>query len=138
MHKNLVVPRQWHSSDGRKGTRLYLWCPGCDDLHAIEIQDEGARWTWDGSTEMPTISPSILVNGVQWAEGEHFHKPNHNVKAGDQITCHSFVQQGRWQFLGDCTHNLVGQTVSMVPLPDWVTEEAIAANRTGGEGVKAE
>ena len=30
--------------------------------------------------------------------------------------CHSFVTDGRIQFLGDCTHKLAGQTVD---LPDW-------------------
>jgi hypothetical protein len=30
--------------------------------------------------------------------------------------CHSFVTDGRIQFLGDCTHHPVGQTV---PLPPW-------------------
>jgi hypothetical protein len=34
--------------------------------------------------------------------------------------CHSFVTDGRIQFLGDCTHALAGQTVD---LPEW----------TGGE-----
>lgn len=30
--------------------------------------------------------------------------------------CHSFVVDGRMQFLGDCTHALAGQ---MVDIPDW-------------------
>jgi hypothetical protein len=30
--------------------------------------------------------------------------------------CHSFITDGRIQFLGDCTHRLAGQTV---PIPDW-------------------
>lgn len=35
--------------------------------------------------------------------------------------CHSFLRAGRWQFLGDSAHALAGQTVDMVPLPDWLT-----------------
>jgi len=35
---------------------------------------------------------------------------------GADVVCHSFVTDGRIQFLGDCTHTLAGQTVD---LPDW-------------------
>ena len=34
--------------------------------------------------------------------------------------CHSFIRDGRIQFLGDCTHHLAGQTVD---LPDFTEEE---------------
>jgi len=34
--------------------------------------------------------------------------------------CHSFLKGGQWQFLGDCAHAMAGQTVAMVPLPDWL------------------
>ena len=31
--------------------------------------------------------------------------------------CHSFVTDGRIQFLGDCTHSLAGQTVDLPEFP---------------------
>lgn len=34
--------------------------------------------------------------------------------------CHSFIRNGHWEFLGDCAHSLAGQTVPMVPVPDWM------------------
>lgn len=34
--------------------------------------------------------------------------------------CHSFVRNGQWQFLPDSAHALAGQTVDMVPLPEWL------------------
>lgn len=34
--------------------------------------------------------------------------------------CHSFLKKGQWQFLNDSAHSLAGQTVPMVPLPDWL------------------
>jgi hypothetical protein len=37
--------------------------------------------------------------------------------------CHSFVVDGRIQFLGDCTHHLAGQTVDLPPWP-YSTEES--------------
>jgi len=112
--------RTWSAEDGRSGTLLYLWCPACDDAHAVQIDGE-PRWTWDGNLDAPTISPSVLVGGVQWNPGDHFYKPHHHVEPGGRITCHSYVKQGRWEFLGDCTHDLAGQTVPVPPLPDWLT-----------------
>ncbi|WP_241754456.1 hypothetical protein [Cupriavidus basilensis] len=32
--------------------------------------------------------------------------------------CHSFVTDGRIQFLGDCTHALAGQTVPLAEFPE--------------------
>jgi hypothetical protein len=34
--------------------------------------------------------------------------------------CHSFVTDGRIQFLGDCTHALANQTVELPDLPDYI------------------
>lgn len=67
-----------------------------------------------------TLHPSYLVRGVQWAEGEQFHKPQHQVPAGAPTVCHSFIRKGQWEFLGDSTHALAGQNVPLVPLPDWL------------------
>lgn len=114
--------RRWRTPDGKTGTRLYMWCPGCADLHAVEIEGQ-PRWEWDGNLEAPTVSPSIKVTGVQWAEGKTFHKPTHGVARGEQTVCHSYVKQGAWQFLGDCTHTLGGQVVPLPPLPDWLGGE---------------
>ena len=110
--------RPWRSDDGTSGTRLYLWCPACDDNHQVEVGPGG--WDWDGNRDAPTISPSILVTGTQWEPSYSFHNPRHIAEPGEQTTCHSFIRAGRWEFLGDCTHDLAGQTVGIVDLPDWM------------------
>lgn len=97
-----------------EGERLHFWCPGCDDVHGITYGE--GQWTWDGDLVNPTITPSILVGGVQWAPEFSFHRKNHSVDVGERTTCHSFVTDGRIQFLDDCTHALAGQTVD---LPEW-------------------
>lgn len=97
-----------------------MWCPGCDDLHSAEIERPDTRWEWDCNLEAPTLSPSLKVTGVQWDESSGFHKPNHHVGAGQETCCHSFVKAGRWEFLGDCTHALAGQTVPLPPVPNWI------------------
>lgn len=46
------------------------------------------------------------------------------VRGGSQdITCHSFLRNGVWQFLPDSTHQLAGQNFDMVPLPVWLKKE---------------
>jgi hypothetical protein len=92
-------------------THLFLWCPACTrfgepggDLHQIVIEGSDYRWEWDGNLDAPTISPSLLVRGG-WSD--------------ESTICHSFIKGGQWQFLGDCTHAMAGQTVPLPPLPDW-------------------
>lgn len=74
-------------------------CPGCGDWHFVH---EG-RWTFNGDPDRPTFTPSILIK-----------RPWDNVNDdGKQHVCHSFVTDGRIQFLADCTHRLAGQTVEL-------------------------
>lgn len=98
------------------GRRVHFHCPGCDDVHGVTIEEGPVVWGWNGDLELPTFTPSVLVTGVQWNPADGFYKPNHAVAPGEGIVCHSFVTDGRIQFLGDCTHTLAGQTVD---LPDW-------------------
>jgi hypothetical protein len=108
------------ASEGRTadGSRLiHFRCPGCDDFHQITV----GTWTFNDDLERPTFTPSVLTGGVQWDTELYPHfqkrKDRHpNVAVGDRIVCHSFVTDGRIQFLGDCTHVLAGQTVD---LPEW-------------------
>lgn len=95
------------------GQLVIFRCPGCDDNHQISV----GTWTFNGDLERPTFTPSVLVGGVQWAPSMGFHKPNHvGIAVGEPIVCHSFVTDGRIEFLGDCTHALAAQTVD---LPEW-------------------
>jgi hypothetical protein len=82
---------------------LLFRCPGCDMLHAPTVAGVHPQvWSWNGSLERPTLQPSVLV---RWQHGEQ----------REERRCHSFVADGRIQFLSDCTHALAGQTVD---LPD--------------------
>jgi len=58
-------------------------------------------WTFNGNDEAPTFSPSLLLNGQ--------NPPR---------ICHSYVTDGRIQFLGDSTHALAGQTVDLPDYPE--------------------
>ena len=82
-----------------------FFCPGCGHTHTVNTQ-LGPRWSYNNDPVKPTFSPSIKVL-VQWSE----HDPNDK----DDI-CHSFVRDGKIQFLTDCTHEMVGK---IVDIPDW-------------------
>lgn len=112
------------SAVGRKlrrmeGDLIAFHCPGCDEFHHVRLKTDGPRgWTWNGSGDAPTFSPSVLVTGSArfLSEEEHTRVMQGEKVDLPQMRCHSFVTDGRIQFLGDCTHALAGQTVD---LPDW-------------------
>lgn len=80
-------------------------CPGCDDHHVIPVKPHEKGWTFNGDFEKPTISPSLLVHphGVLNDDGSVSQTPR----------CHSYVRDGRIEYLGDCTHALAGKTVEL-------------------------
>lgn len=85
---------------------LYVFhCPGCEYGHHAAVNgnkfENGAGWQWNGSLDAPTLMPSLLIN-------KEAHPPSPR--------CHSFIKDGKIQFLADCTHKLAGQTVE---IPDW-------------------
>jgi hypothetical protein len=77
-------------------------CPGCGYWHVVPVRPIETRpsWEFNGDFDKPTFSPSILMT---------------TTYKGQEIRCHSFVKDGKIQFLSDCTHELAGQTVD---LPD--------------------
>jgi hypothetical protein len=97
--------RFYKDEHGNRG--LHFHCLGCGNAHGIFIEGcDVPIWTWNGSMETPSFQPSILVQGYL---GE---------KDGTDMfgVCHSYVTDGKIQFLNDCFHELKGQTVD---LPDF-------------------
>lgn len=80
---------------------LYAFeCPGCGCAHWFSVSGDGRpHWQWNGDLDRPTVMPSILVDASR-----------------PERRCHLSVRDGRIQFLGDCHHDLKGQTVDMI---DW-------------------
>jgi hypothetical protein len=76
---------------------ILIECPGCKSDHGID-----ARWTFNNDFNKPTFVPSLHVH-YKLIKGEY--------------CCHSFVTDGKIQFLSDTTHWLSGQTVD---LPDYL------------------
>ena len=110
---------------------IALWCPGCQypdpedgkmrgGLHMLPVGSQTTdtprpTWQWNGDLVNVGLEPSILTRTTRGP-------------ARVEFVCHSFLRNGQWQFLGDCTHALANQTVAMVPLPDWVVRETEERN----------
>jgi len=83
-----------------EATHLMIDRPGPGGGVILPVMIGGRRegtpnWTWNGDLEKPTLKPSILSRG-------------------HDFTCHSFVNDGRIQFLGDCTHEFANQTLDLL------------------------
>lgn len=123
--------------DFQGARHLIFRCPGCGYAHGIVVKRKpgaptGPTWGWDGNAEHPTFTPSILARTVRgqgltdadWAEYDRIVSQPGGTEAvlshpKFKWVCHSFVTDGRIQFLSDCTHTLAGQTVD---LPKWPEE----------------
>jgi hypothetical protein len=96
----------------RAGDRWLFECPGCGCAHFFND-----TWQFNGDQDRPSVRPSIKVTGKRSITDEEHAR----IMAGEKVdipgfVCHSFVTDGKIQFLDDCTHELAGQTVE---LPDW-------------------
>jgi len=105
------------SGSGARQT-AHFYCPGCREHHTVTIRG-GGTWGFNEDGDKPTFTPSVLVRGAKKLTDQQ-HADWMSGKAplplAELVVCHSFVTAGRIQFLGDCTHDLAGQTVD---LPDW-------------------
>jgi hypothetical protein len=113
-------------------TGYMVFCPACKCGHLFNTKAGnpngvgGHKPTWqfvNNDVEKPTFRASMLVKCGHFADGK---SPKDcwlckRVAAGERdfspcSLCHSFVTDGKIQFLNDCSHALKGQTVD---LPDW-------------------
>ena len=91
--------------ENQKGIYAF-WCEGCQCSHFIAVADNDQNfpvWSFNGDMEKPTVSPSILVKSTD---------------NGVPTVCHSFIRNGKIQYLSDCTHKLAGQTVDLRDFDD--------------------
>lgn len=105
---------------------LMFWCPGCDEAHVVKTgAGSGPRWGYNGNPDAPTFTPSVLLKVGHYCQGQEGKDCwcTYEERIGQPAPfkcaiCHSFVTDGRIQFLGDCTHALAGQTVELPNFPD--------------------
>ena len=63
------------------------------------------KWGWNQDREKPTVTGSVLV------------RHHRNDK---DIVCHSFVKDGKIEYLGDCTHEKKGLTEEIIDFDAWI------------------
>lgn len=106
-----------------EGGCVAFWCPGCEEPHNLRVDsDTHPVWGWNRNVDLPTFTPSVLVRSghyvspgdICWCTYNAEH-PNDPAPFVCHV-CHSYVTDGKIQFLSDSTHKLSGQTVD---LPDW-------------------
>ena len=86
-----------------EATHLTIRMPGPTGLLTLPVMIGGTRagtpnWTWNGDTETPTLKPSI----------------SSRMGRDGLVVCHSWVNDGRVQFLPDSTHEFAGQTLDLL------------------------
>ena len=105
--------RRCVESDGSTHRGWMIFCPACRCGHLFD-----SRWTFNGDEERPTFRASMLVRSTRHEppvtpenldEWKRAPWPQHDV----QTVCHSFVTDGKIEFLTDCTHSLAGQAVPL-------------------------
>ncbi len=98
-----------------EGNRVHIWCPACNKAHGLHVGLDG--WTFNDDLERPTFTPSLKAT-YRHPTGYSNDNPaplGYDGPYSDEV-CHSFITDGRIQFLTDSTHSLAGQTVD---LPEW-------------------
>lgn len=94
----------------------FFFCPGCDSPHMVSIPPKPESWGFNGDLERPTFTPSVLVT----YDGTDAGQDRGDGDPAPPARCHSFVTDGRIQFLSDCSHGLANQTVDLPEYPeDW-------------------
>ena len=93
-------------------------------MHGVNTGADG--WNWNGDIDKPTFTPSVLVTTTRFTdkgEADYEEWYANGCKAtnvefeSEPVRCHSFITNGRIQFLSDCTHALADQTVNLPELP---------------------
>lgn len=95
-------------------THLTLRFPGPVGELTLPVMIGGTRkgtpnWTWNGSTDFPTLRPSVKTEGNNFLGDDVTDKSNYVP-----YICHTWVTDGKAQFLDDTTHSLRGQTVDLL------------------------
>ena len=87
--------------EGYINSDYIFYCNGCKCHHGVWTTNKNgnnAIWQFNNDLNKPTVSPSILV---------------HWVNKGKDFICHSFINNGNIQYLGDCTHELRNTTIEL-------------------------
>ena len=77
-------------------TGCLILCPACNEFHGLD-----ERFTWNGDTEKPSFTPSLVVRDAKL-----------------KTVCHSIITAGEIHYQPDCTHPFAGQTFVLLDVFD--------------------
>ncbi len=92
----------------------FFFCPGCKREHGFTVPP----WTFNGDMERPTFSPSLMCD-----------------RGNPTRQCHTFVRDGKIQFLSDCHHELKGTTVELADVGEQCTRCERRMQPSDGKGI---
>lgn len=98
-----------------EATHLTLRIPGPTGLltlpvvHGNTTRAGTGAWSWNGSTDAPTLRPSVLTQ----YDG-----------ADRRWRCHSWINDGAAQFLADCSHDMANTTVPLLDVSEPPNDKA--------------
>ena len=93
--------------NGQKSALLYM--PGLPMHVQINLTGPHPVWGWNGNTQHPTFSPSILTR-IPWGPERK------------EIVNHVFIRDGLISYLSDCTHEFAGKGMALPTLEEWPEE----------------
>ncbi len=79
-----------------KKVQYWFYCQGCGWIHAINPDIH----TFNGDYDKPTFTPSLLQD------------------RDPAKICHSYITDGKIQYLSDCFHDLRGSTIELPEIKD--------------------
>lgn len=97
-----------------------IWCEGCKEVHILYVSNPNTpNWTFNGDLEKPTFQPSLLVRTGHYVSNQpqppncKFCNDPDFADCRPCTVCHSFITDGKIQYLSDCTHALAGKTIEL-------------------------
>lgn len=114
-----------------EATHVKLHLPGPAGQIVLPVVLRGKRdgtgcWSWNGDTDSPTLKPSVLISSGCKVAG--FDKANdwcwckYNAEHPEEkphfhcYRCHTWINDGKAQFLGDCTHEHANKTLDLLEI----------------------
>lgn len=101
-----------------------VFCPACNTTHAFPRDNH----SFNESEQKPTLYPGLRLatkytappeskpadmEPGDYAKAVKAHGERHDEADPTQTICHLIVNNGEIQYLGDCTHKMVGQTIDL-------------------------
>lgn len=122
---------KFYHNDKYPDTFVAIKCEGCGHVHVMAVKnhpdfkalkpgdpDRTPVWGFNFNFDLPPFTPSLLVRSGIYVPGHEDWQTkvapeDHESYIKNSSICHSFITDGRIQFLGDCTHSMANKTVDL-------------------------